>query len=106
MSMDDFGSGYSSVNILAKLPLDTIKMDRGFFNDNFREEKGYVVVEAVIKLIKKLGLTVVAEGIEMEDEIALLKELKCDIVQGYYYGKPMPVADFEKLVFGGRIKDN
>ena len=98
MSMDDFGSGYSSINLLGILPLDIIKIDQGFFKGNLKNEHTLVVVKSMIDLIKKLGMTVVAEGIETKEEVEILKELDCDIIQGYYYGKPMTVADFEKKI--------
>ena len=99
VSMDDFGSGYSSINLLGNLPLDVIKMDKGFFNSNLQREQNHIVVEATIKMIKKLGMTVVAEGIESETEVDMLRALGCDIIQGYYFGKPMPVYEFEEQIF-------
>lgn len=99
MSMDDFGSGYSSINLLGSLPLDTIKMDQGFFSDNLKNKRDYMVVKAMIDLVKKLGMTVVAEGIEKKEEVEILRALDCDIIQGYFFGKPMPLMEFEMLVF-------
>lgn len=99
MAMDDFGSGYSSINLLGNLPLDVIKMDQGFFNSHLNRERNYIVVESTIKMIKKLGMTVVAEGIETEAEVEMLRALGCDIIQGYYFGKPMTVDEFEKQIF-------
>lgn len=99
VSMDDFGSGYSSINLLGNLPLDVIKMDKGFFNSNLQREQNHIVVEATIKMIKKLGMTVVAEGIESETEVDILRALGCDIIQGYYFGKPMTVYEFEEQIF-------
>lgn len=99
MAMDDFGSGYSSINLLGSLPLDVIKMDQGFFNSHLKRQQNYIVVEATINLIKKLGMGVVAEGIETEAEVEMLRTLGCDIIQGYYFGKPMPVEEFEQQIF-------
>jgi len=99
MAMDDFGSGYSSINLLGNLPLDVIKMDQGFFNSHLNRERNYIVVESTIKMIKKLGMTVVAEGIETEAEVEMLRALGCDIIQGYYFGKPMTVDEFEMQIF-------
>lgn len=99
MSMDDFGSGYSSINLLGNLPLDVIKMDQGFFNSHLNREQNLIVVESTINMIKKLGMTVVAEGIESAAEVDMLRALGCDIIQGYYYGKPMTVAAFEQEIF-------
>jgi diguanylate cyclase (GGDEF)-like protein len=98
VSMDDFGSGYSSINLLGTLPLDVIKIDQGFFRGKIKNAQTLVVVRTMIDLIKKLGMTVVAEGIETEEEVKMLKALDCDIIQGYYYGKPMTVADFETKI--------
>lgn len=99
MSMDDFGSGYSSINLLGNLPLDVIKMDQGFFNSHLNREQNLIVVESTINMIKKLGMTVVAEGIETSAEVEMLRSLGCDIIQGYYFGKPMSVKEFEKQIF-------
>ena len=99
MAMDDFGSGYSSINLLGNLPLDVIKMDQGFFNNNLNREQNHIVVESTINMIKKLGMTVVAEGIETEAEVEMLRTLGCDIIQGYYFGKPMTVDEFETQIF-------
>ncbi|PKM48653.1 MAG: diguanylate phosphodiesterase, partial [Firmicutes bacterium HGW-Firmicutes-6] len=99
ISMDDFGSGYSSINLLGNLPLDVIKMDQGFFNNNLKRERNHIVVEATINMIKKLGMTVVAEGIETAAEVEMLRALGCDIIQGYYFGKPMTVVEFEQQIF-------
>jgi len=99
ISMDDFGSGYSSINLLGTLPLNTIKLDQEFFNGNFQNERRFLVVKGLIDLVKKLGMTVVAEGIETKAEVDILRDIDCDIIQGYYYGKPMPIEEFENLVF-------
>ena len=99
MSMDDFGSGYSSINLLGNLPLDVIKMDQGFFNSRINREQNHIVVESTIDMIKKLGMTVVAEGIETKEEVEMLRKLGCDIIQGYFFGKPMSVHEFEKQIF-------
>jgi len=103
MSMDDFGSGYSSINLLGSLPLDIIKMDQGFFSSHLKREQNYIVVASIINMIKRLGMTVVAEGIETEEEVNMLRSLGCDIIQGYYFGKPMTVHEFEEQIFGQRM---
>ena len=74
-------------------------MDQGFFNGHLKREQNHIVVEATINMIKKLGMTVVAEGIETEAEVEMLRTLGCDIIQGYYFGKPMTVREFEKQIF-------
>lgn len=94
LSMDDFGTGYSSLGLLKNLPVDVIKVDKSFFYDNKYQTRAKIVIESVIQMAKKLGIHTVAEGIECREDIELLKEVGCDIVQGYYFAKPMPYKDF------------
>ena len=93
LSMDDFGTGYSSMNSLKELPLDVLKLDASFFRgaDNGR---GEVVVSDAIGLARDLNMQVVAEGVETEETVEFLKRVKCDMIQGYYYAKPMPADEF------------
>lgn len=90
MSMDDFGSGYSSLGLLKDLPVDVIKIDRSFFAVQEGEARSKVVVGSVIEMAKKLSIHTVAEGVEERSSIDLLLELNCDMVQGYYYARPLP----------------
>lgn len=99
LSMDDFGSGYSSVNMLKNIPLNVIKLDRGFFIDDKNIDKSQIVIKSIVSLIKQLGIRVVAEGIETKGQVEMLREANCDIIQGYYFSKPLPVKEFEKLVY-------
>ncbi len=94
LSMDDFGSGYSSLGLLKNLPVDVIKFDRAFFSNNRYKSRARTVIESVVQMAKELGIQTVAEGVELPEHVELLKELGCEIVQGYYYAKPMP---FEQL---------
>ncbi len=96
LSMDDFGTGYSSLGLLKNIPVDTIKIDRGFFISAENKERTKSVLLSVIDMAKRLGIKTVAEGVEKKEHIVLLRELGCDEVQGYYYAKPMPEAEFEK----------
>lgn len=98
ISMDDFGSGYSSLGLLRNITVDVIKMDRSFFVDIKHEERTKVVVEYVMKMARKLGIKTLAEGIETQGRIDMLKDFGCDYVQGYYYAKPMPVEIFEEML--------
>ena len=93
LSMDDFGSGYSSLGLLKNLPVDVIKIDRRFFVDSKDEKRANIVIANVIKMAKELSIHTVAEGVETLENIELLRSLGCDIVQGYYYAKPMPAED-------------
>lgn len=99
-SIDDFGSGYSSLNMLKEVEVDALKLDRVFFADGADSERGKDVVESVIKLAQALKLHTVSEGVEERDQVELLKDMECDLVQGYVFAKPMPVPEFEELAFG------
>ncbi|MEG0229030.1 MAG: EAL domain-containing protein, partial [Oscillospiraceae bacterium] len=93
-SMDDFGTGYSSLGLLKNLPVDVIKIDRSFFTNSKYIARANYVVESVMIMAKKLNIYTVAEGIEEIEQIDFLKKIGCDIVQGFYYAKPMPADDF------------
>ncbi|WP_218971945.1 putative bifunctional diguanylate cyclase/phosphodiesterase [Raoultibacter phocaeensis] len=97
-SMDDFGSGYSSLNVLKEIPVDVLKIDRQFFIGN--DERGCAVVESVVELAKKLDMGTVAEGVETIPQVEFLRSVECDAVQGYVFSTPVPVDKFEDMVFG------
>ena len=99
ISIDDFGTGYSSLNLLKELPVDILKMDKEFFNETTLSRRGEKVVESVIQMAHSLDIKVVAEGVETQDQIDFLKKIGCDIIQGYYFARPMPVKDFACLVY-------
>lgn len=92
--MDDFGSGYSSLNILLETPFDVIKLDKKFMENMVHSNKGLLILEQVVSMVNKLGLGLLAEGVETKDQIDLLRSIGCDHVQGYYYAKPMPADEF------------
>lgn len=104
MSMDDFGSGYSSLGMLKDFPVDVIKMDRSFFANQRDARRSKVVVGSIIQMAADLGIRIVAEGVEEQAHIDFLRELNCDMVQGYYYAKPMPANEFAQLLC--REKEN
>jgi EAL domain-containing protein (putative c-di-GMP-specific phosphodiesterase class I) len=89
LSLDDFGTGYSSLAYLQKLPIDELKIDRSFVIAMTRDDNAAVIVRAVVKLAKGLGLAVVAEGVESEDAFDRLRALGCDQAQGYWFGPAM-----------------
>jgi diguanylate cyclase (GGDEF)-like protein len=99
--LDDFGTGYSSLSYLKHLPLDTIKIDRSFVNGLDDDDANLPIVQAVISLAHGLGIDVVAEGIETSAQLARLRDLVCDRGQGYYYARPQPAADLEKMLIAG-----
>ncbi|MDE7327430.1 MAG: EAL domain-containing protein [Lachnospiraceae bacterium] len=96
--MDDFGSGYSSLNILLETPFDVIKLDRKFIINMMVSSKGRLILEQIISMADKLKLDVLAEGVETRDQVELLQNIGCDQVQGFYYAKPMPEEDFYNLL--------
>lgn len=95
VSMDDFGAGYSSLNSLKELPLDVLKLDAEFFRGHYEKERGDIIVSEAIRLAKKLNMKIVAEGIEEQEQVIFLAKLGCDMIQGYYFAKPMPVHEYE-----------
>ena len=96
--MDDFGSGYSSLNILLETPFDVIKLDRKFIENMTVSNKGRMILEQVVSMADKLELGLLAEGVETKEQTELLQSIGCDQVQGYYYAKPMPAEDFFELL--------
>ncbi|MPM50802.1 Phytochrome-like protein cph2 [bioreactor metagenome] len=102
VSLDDFGAGYSSLNILKDLPIDIIKLDKVFLDKRDIPESGKIVIKNIINMANELGLEVVAEGVEFPEQSQFLKSVGCEVVQGYLYGKPMNIREFEKLeMFNG-----
>ena len=97
ISLDDFGTGYSSLNYLTKLPVDTLKIDKSFVIDVGESRRAKSVVETIVALSKSLGLESIAEGIETEEHVDFLQQLKCEYGQGYYFSRPLTYADL--LVF-------
>ena len=95
IEMDDFGSGYSSLKSLAEMPVDIIKLDMSFIRRIHENKTTLRMVELAIEMAKSLGAPVVAEGVENEEQYRLLKQIGCDYIQGYYFSRPLPVADFE-----------
>ncbi|PCJ45998.1 MAG: hypothetical protein COA74_14675 [Gammaproteobacteria bacterium] len=94
LSIDDFGTGYSSLSYLKKFPIDRLKIDRSFIQDLETNKEDYAIVRAIIDLAHTLNIVVIAEGVEEEGQRKVLEELKCDIIQGYYYSKPLDGAAF------------
>ncbi|NPA40866.1 MAG: EAL domain-containing protein [Aquificae bacterium] len=98
IAVDDFGTGYSSLSYLKKLPLDIIKIDMTFTQNMVTNKVDRSIVSAVIKLSKSLGLKSLAEGVERREQLNLLKDMGCDLVQGYLFGKPMPEEEAKKVI--------
>ena len=98
IEMDDFGTGYSSLNMLSALPIDALKLDMQFIRNAFRKRKDTRLLEAVIGLAGSLELPIIAEGVETAEQMFTLKNMGCDLVQGYYFSKPLPAEEFEEYL--------
>ena len=103
IEMDDFGTGYSSLNMLSSMPVDILKMDIAFIRNIETNEKDLRLVEVIVDIARYLKVPVVAEGVETEGQLNLLRNAGCDLVQGYYFSHPLPADEFEKKILG---KDN
>ena len=94
LAMDDFGSGYSSLNILRDIPFDILKIDREFVSESVASKSSIIIMQKIIEMAKGLNIKVICEGVETKEQIDILRELGCTMVQGYYYDKPIPMDDF------------
>lgn len=101
-SMDDFGSGYSSLNLLQTIPVDTLKLDKIFFQSSSDSRRTEAVVQSIVNMAKQLSMETVAEGVEHREQVEMLKATGCDYIQGYVFAKPMPIPDFEERAFGAQ----
>ncbi|MFT7388116.1 MAG: diguanylate cyclase (GGDEF)-like protein/PAS domain S-box-containing protein [Candidatus Endobugula sp.] len=97
LAIDDFGTGYSSLNYLKNFPIDTLKIDKSFIDEIVINTKDAAIAQTVVQLACNLGLSTIAEGVETKEQQTLLKEMGCTELQGYYYSKPLSVADIELL---------
>ena len=102
LAIDDFGTGYSSMSLMKKFPVDTIKIDRSFVQDLPHDAEDRAIAQAIISMGKALGLTVVAEGVETEEQAAFLREHACDEMQGYLFSKPVPAERIPDLLCATR----
>lgn len=98
IEMDDFGSGYSSLNMISELPIDALKLDMVFIRTAFDKHHDTRMISIVIDIADYLGVPVIAEGVETEEQYLELKKLGCTIIQGYYFSKPVPADEFEKFI--------
>lgn len=95
--LDDFGTGYSSLMLLKSMPIDILKLDKSFI-DNYGDARGEAIIECVIEMAKRLGIEVIAEGVETEEQYLYLRKLECNMIQGYLFGKPMTFEELQKIV--------
>ena len=98
IEMDDFGSGYSSLSMLSSLPIDALKLDMQFIRNAFKERMDTRLLEAMIRLADSFAVPTIAEGVETAEQVSVLKRMGCDIIQGYYFSRPLPAEEFEKFV--------
>ncbi|MBQ6503692.1 MAG: EAL domain-containing protein [Flexilinea sp.] len=98
IEMDDFGSGYSSLNMISSMPIDILKMDRGFIQRIEHSEKDVRLVELILNIAKNLKVPVIAEGVETAGQLQILKEYGCAMVQGFYFSRPLPADQFEENI--------
>lgn len=96
--MDDFGSGYSSLNVLKDVQVDMLKMDMMFMFKAKYDGRAETIISSVIRMAKWLNIPVIAEGVDKAEQVEFLKSVGCDYIQGFYYSKPLPAADYEKLI--------
>lgn len=98
VSMDDFGSGYSSLNVMNSLPIDILKLDKVFLRNEKLTDNDMIVIECIVSMAKRLKMKVICEGVETKSQSEFLKQIECDEIQGYFYGKPMAEEDFNKYI--------
>ena len=101
IALDDFGTGYSSLSYLTRVPVDTLKIDRSFVGRLGHEVEATAIVQTIITLAKELGMEVVAEGVERVEQLAQLREMECDLAQGYYFARPLSRKSMPELLAGG-----
>jgi EAL domain-containing protein (putative c-di-GMP-specific phosphodiesterase class I) len=103
-ALDDFGTGYSSLNYLRKLPINNLKIDKSFIDDICNDDQDKSITDGIIQLAHKINLDVIIEGVESLDQVTLLKEMECNVIQGYYFSRPLPVDEVEDLLKNGSCK--
>lgn len=97
ISIDDFGSGFSSLNLLKNLPVDNLKIDREFFSNEMLRANDKIIISGIIAMAGRMDISIVCEGVETKEQIDFLKEQNCDMVQGFFYAKPVPTDEFDSI---------
>lgn len=102
-AMDDFGSGYSVLNTIVDIPVDVIKIDRGFITSCLETDRGIYFLKHLIDMIRNLGYQIICEGVETDEQIEILRQIGCDEIQGYWYSKPLSMEDYKELLQSEKI---
>ncbi len=102
IEMDDFGTGYSSLNMITGIPIDVLKIDMKFIRNMNKDEKSLKLVELVMDIAKFLNVPAVAEGVEEASQVEKLKEMGCELIQGYYFSKPVPAEEFNRFIISAK----
>jgi len=106
VSMDNFGTGSTSMNTLYNVPVDELKIDRKFLLNAEKTDRGQNVIQSVIEMAKRLKIDVVSEGVENKQQAILLREMGCDMIQGFAFSEPLPEHEYEEYAYGPRARDN
>ena len=106
IEMDDFGTGYSSLNMISTLPIDALKLDMQFIRNAFDKRRDTRLIEVIIDIADYLSVPVIAEGVETQEQLDALKAMGCDLVQGYYFSKPLPAGEYERFVMERMRRDS
>ena len=101
--IDDFGSGYSVLNTIVDIPVDVIKIDRGFITSCLETDRGIYFLKHLIDMIRNLGYQIICEGVETDEQIEILRQIGCDEIQGYWYSKPLKMEDYKELLQSEKI---
>ena len=96
--MDDFGTGYSSLNMISELPIDALKLDMQFIRGAFSSGGDTKMIEIIVDIADYLSVPTIAEGVETEEQMLALRKMGCDLVQGYYFSRPIPAEEFERFL--------
>ena len=102
VEMDDFGSGYSSLNVLKDIPIDILKLDMKFLSGSSNTERGKAIIRSVVGMASLLDIPVIAEGVETEEQADMLLSFGCENMQGYYFSKPVPAEEYEEILSGSQ----
>jgi EAL domain-containing protein (putative c-di-GMP-specific phosphodiesterase class I) len=104
LSIDDFGTGYSSLSYLQRFPIDTLKIDRSFVSQMIENEENFQIVRTIVSLAQNLGMDVVAEGVETEEQLALLRQLDCENGQGFFFSNPLEASELDEFIASFSLK--